>query len=81
MIFFESQIFIQIYKSKYMYKLDPLSLTWNPDEKIWILWTLVTLVYNTVKPVLSGHLKTDKTKVLMANGKIMKVESIAECSP
>ena len=35
----------------------------------------------TVKPVLSGHLKIDKTKVLMGNGSLMKVESIAECSP
>ena len=35
---------------------------------------------NTVKPVLSGHSKIDKTKVLMANGSLMKVESIAECS-
>ena len=35
---------------------------------------------NTVKPVLSGHLKIDKTKVLMENGSLMKVESIAECS-
>ena len=34
----------------------------------------------TVKPVLSGHLKIDKTKVLMENGSLMKVESIAECS-
>ena len=36
---------------------------------------------HTVKPVLSDHSKTDKTKVLMANGSLMKVESIAECSP
>ena len=35
----------------------------------------------TVKPVLSGHSKIDKTKVLMANGSLMKVESIGECSP
>ena len=35
----------------------------------------------TVKPVLRGHLKIDKTKVLMENGSLMKVESIAECSP
>ena len=35
----------------------------------------------TVKPVLSGHSKIDKTKVLMTNGSLMKVESIAECSP
>ena len=35
----------------------------------------------TVKPVLSGHSKIDKTKILMTNGSLMKVESIAECSP
>ena len=34
----------------------------------------------TVKHVLSGHSKIDKTKVLMTNGSLMKVESIAECS-
>ena len=34
----------------------------------------------TVKPVLSGHSKKDKTKILMTNGRLMKVESIAECS-
>ena len=35
----------------------------------------------TVKPVLSCHSKIDKTKMLMTNGSLMKVESIAECSP
>ena len=35
----------------------------------------------TVKPVLIGHSKIDKTKILMTNGSLMKVESIAECSP
>ena len=34
----------------------------------------------TVKPVLSGHSKIDKTKFLMTNGSLMKVKSIAECS-
>ena len=34
----------------------------------------------TVKPVLSGYSKTDKTKIFMTNGSLMKVESIAECS-
>ena len=34
----------------------------------------------TVKPVLSGHSKIDKRKILMASGCLMKVESIAECS-
>ena len=35
----------------------------------------------TLKPVLSGNSKIDKTKILMTNGSLMKVESIAECSP
>ena len=35
----------------------------------------------TVKPVLNCHSKIDKTKVLMINGSLMKVERIAECSP
>ena len=36
---------------------------------------------STVKPVLRGHLKIHKTKVLMENGSLMKIENIAECSP
>ena len=32
---------------------------------------------NTIKPVLSGHSKIDKTKILMTNGSLMKVKSIA----
>ena len=35
---------------------------------------------STVKPVLSGHSKIDKTTVIKTNGSIMKVKSIAECS-
>ena len=38
-------------------------------------------ISNTVKPMLSGHSKIDKPKILMTNGSLMKVESIAECSP
>ena len=34
----------------------------------------------TVKPVLSGHSKIDKTKVFKTNGNIMKVESIVDSS-
>ena len=34
---------------------------------------------NTVKSVLSGHSKLDKTQILKTNGSLMKVESIAEC--
>ena len=37
-------------------------------------------IRTTVKPVLSGHSKIDKTKVLMENGSLMKFESITECS-
>ena len=37
-------------------------------------------IHHTVKPVLSGHSKIDKTKILMTNGRLMKMESIAECS-
>ena len=33
------------------------------------------------QPVLSGHSKIDKTKILMINGSLMVVESITECSP
>ena len=36
---------------------------------------------NTVRPVLSCHLKIDKTKIIMTNDSLMKVESIAECCP
>ena len=34
---------------------------------------------DTVKPVLSAQSKIDKTKILMTNSSLMKVESIAEC--
>ena len=46
-------------------------LVFSPD--------LIVLFSDTVKPVLSGHLKIDIIKVLMENGSVMKVESIAEC--
>ena len=36
--------------------------------------------YTTVIPVLRGHSKKDNTKILMTNGSLMKVESIAEWS-
>ena len=35
---------------------------------------------DTVKFVFSDHSKIDKAKILLANGSLMKVESIAECS-
>ena len=39
-----------------------------------------TIINTTVKLVLSRYSKIDKTKVFMANGSLMKVKSIAECS-
>ena len=33
-----------------------------------------------MKPVLSGHSKIDKTKVLKKGGSLVQVESISECS-
>ena len=44
------------------------------ESKVKVIYTYA------VKPVLSGHSKIDKTKILMTNGGLMKVESIAECS-
>ena len=40
----------------------------------------ITVSNGTVKPVLSSHSKIDKTKVLMTNGSLMKVKSIAFCN-
>ena len=36
---------------------------------------------STVKPVLSGYSNINNTKILITNGNLMKVKSIAECSP
>ena len=46
------------------------------------LFNFVICIYllNTVKSVLSGHSKLDKTKVLKTKGSLIKVKSIAECS-
>ena len=61
-----------------------LELPQEPDGRI--RFTLPTVlnpryssgIVNTVKPVLSGHSKIDKTKVLKTSGSLTKVESIAE---
>ena len=46
--------------------------------KIHFLKSLNIRIQNTVKPVLSGHLKIDQTKVLMENNSLMEVKSIVE---
>ena len=45
-----------------------------------ILYHCAPQILSIVKPVLNGHSKTDKIKLLMTNGSLMKVESIAECN-
>ena len=60
-------------------KLLACSKYWSKWRLRWIIIRPLTQL-DTVKPVLSGHSKIDKTKVLMENGSLMKVESIAECS-
>ena len=42
--------------------------------------TLRFTIQITVKPVLNGHSKIDNKKIIMTNGSIMKVKSIAEYS-
>ena len=44
------------------------------DRPIVTLFKILQINVSTVKPVLSGHLKIDKTKVLMVNGSLMKVD-------
>ena len=59
---------------------------WFRNKKIFFWYALITKVLvfvfrkTTVKLVLSGHLKIDKTKILKTKSSLMKVESIAECS-
>ena len=58
-------------------------LLWNSSSFYWsglVIMYNIAIEKNTVKPVLSGHSKEDKTKILMTNGSLMKVESIAERS-
>ena len=41
----------------------------------------ICLLVPSCKTCLSGHSKIDKTKILMTNGSLVTVKSIAECSP
>ena len=43
------------------------------------IWRPAILSHMHSKTCLKHHSKIDKTKVLMENGSLMKVESIAEC--
>ena len=48
-------------------------------KRFWYLLRLDDIHYS--KTCLKRPLKIDKINVLMENGSLMKVESIAECSP
>ena len=48
------------------------------NHPVFIVSNQMEKVISTVKPVLNGHSKIDKTKILLTNGSLMKVESIAE---
>ena len=47
---------------------------------LYVAWPTEVGIYMYRKLVFSGHLKIDKTKILMEIGSLMKVKSIAECS-
>ena len=68
-----AKLFIRFPKHPHSSELH-IGLTWKPCNFIYIPNGF------TVKPVLSGHSKMDKTKVLKTNGSLMKVERTAECS-
>ena len=49
---------------------------------VWSVNLLLQVVFkHIVKPVVSGHSKIGKTKILMTNGSLMKVESIIRMLP
>ena len=61
---------------------DPVMSPWtnfvSTSQLLYLLWkphymSNVEHFKITVKPVLSGHSKIDKTKVLKTNGSLMKV--------
>ena len=51
----------------------------NPSKCVYFV-LLYVLIVDTVKPVLSGHSKIDKTKIFITNGCLMKIKSVAECN-
>ena len=46
-----------------------------------LIWSHTVCLSTSVKPVISGHSKIDKTNILKPCGSSMQVKSIAECSP
>ena len=62
----------------FVFRINVQDLVFNPMS--YDTYALVKVYAYTVKPVLSGHLQIDETKVLKTHCSLMKVESIAECS-
>ena len=61
--------------ARILWYLDPLSLTTKKTlSKLDPLWQ------NFLDPRMNGHSRIDKTKILMTDGSLMKVETNAECS-
>ena len=58
------------------YKQNITSLSFLVGATVAIHARLKNYLKGTVKPVLSGHSKIDKIKVLKTNASLMKVESI-----
>ena len=67
--------FKSTFSKNYFRNTIRVSNSWDPDLGSKCLQWL-SADGTTIKPVLSGHLKIDKTKVLMENGSLMKVVSI-----
>ena len=81
--FLSSAFFFKIYFFKNYFKntisVEQFGLRSGPkfypnSKQVWLGNAAITDYRST------GHFKLDKTKVLTANGSLMKVESIAECS-
>ena len=76
--------YVFIRKYEYMsfsgWLLDLLRLCGGRFEIV-VFWPEYRSTFTILQaPVLSGNSKIDKTKILMTDGSLMKVESIAECS-
>ena len=71
------------------YPLEAKTALKNLNQSVHISWARLASFCHLdvisdpliVSKLKRGHSKIDKTKVLMEYGSLMKVESIAECSP
>ena len=64
---------------------DPISVIKMGKKNRVLIWNVMSIFYTDAcilysKTCVKRHSKVDKTKILMTNGSLMTVESIAECS-